>query len=44
MSERTTPASYLPPGLPAPAAAAEGLDRPYWDALREPRPAGQLSL
>lgn len=29
MSERTTPASYLPPGLPALAAAADGLDGPY---------------
>lgn len=26
--------AYLLPGLPAPAASADGLDRPYWDGLR----------
>ena len=28
---------YLPPGLPAPAAARDGLDAPYWEAAREHR-------
>lgn len=44
MSERTTPASYLPAGLPAPAAAADGLDGPYWEALREHRLVVQRCL
>ena len=25
--------TYLNPGLPAPAAAADGLDRPFWEGL-----------
>ncbi len=29
--------SYLPPGLPAPVPARDGLDRPYWEGLRDER-------
>ncbi|HEY5680397.1 MAG TPA: OB-fold domain-containing protein [Pseudomonadales bacterium] len=28
---------YLRPGLPQPAPLPDGLDRPYWDGLREDR-------
>ena len=28
---------YLAPGLPAPIAAGDGLDRPFWEGLREER-------
>ncbi|MEQ8263934.1 OB-fold domain-containing protein [Pseudohaliea sp.] len=28
-------ATYLPPGLPGPAPARDGLDAPFWDGLRE---------
>jgi uncharacterized protein len=28
---------YLPPGLPAPAPARDGLDAPFWAGLREER-------
>ena len=27
--------AYLLPGLPAPAPSADGLDRPYWEGLRD---------
>ena len=30
-------ATYLPPGLPAPAAERDGLSAPYWAGLREGR-------
>jgi uncharacterized OB-fold protein len=29
--------AYLNPGLPAPVPAADGLDRPFWDGLRDER-------
>ena len=29
--------TYLPPGLPAPGADADGLSAPYWQGLREGR-------
>lgn len=29
--------TYLNPGLPQPAPAPDGLDRPYWEGLREER-------
>jgi uncharacterized OB-fold protein len=29
-----TGAHYLPPGLPAPVAEADGLDTPYWEGTR----------
>jgi uncharacterized OB-fold protein len=32
-----TPATYLPPGLPAPAAERDGLSAPFWQGLREGR-------
>ncbi len=28
-------ATYLPPGLPAPAPSGDGLDEPFWSGLRE---------
>lgn len=31
------PTTYLPPGLPAPAAERDGLSAPYWNGLREGR-------
>lgn len=33
--------SYLSPGLPAPAPTRDGLDAPFWDALREERLVAQ---
>ncbi|WP_454731815.1 MULTISPECIES: Zn-ribbon domain-containing OB-fold protein [Cupriavidus] len=36
-SANTTATRYLPPGLPAPVADADGLTAPYWDALRGER-------
>lgn len=32
-----TDAAYLAPGLPVPVASPDGLDLPYWSALRENR-------
>ena len=34
MSPPATPPRYLPAGLPAPVAEADGLSRPYWEGLR----------
>jgi uncharacterized OB-fold protein len=31
---RAKSSSYLPPGLPIPAATSDGLDREFWEALR----------
>ncbi len=33
----TPPGTYLPSGLPAPAAESDGLSAPYWDGLRQGR-------
>lgn len=37
MATRQPRATYLPPGLPAPAPAPDGLDAGFWAAVREHR-------
>lgn len=34
MSESTSPATILPPGLPVPVPAPDGVDTPFWEATR----------
>jgi uncharacterized protein len=37
MTPKAAPPFYLPPSLPAPVPGRDGLDGPYWAALREER-------
>jgi hypothetical protein len=37
----STSSSYLPPGLPAPVPARDGLDAPYWEAASQHRLVAQ---
>ena len=36
-ADRSNETPYLPPGLPAPAPAGDGLDAPYWEGAQEER-------